>query len=158
MTRVFAILVLIVCCVVVKSSPICSHPKYRLSGNVKPTFYSIKIHPDLKAEVFTGEVFIHIKAEQSVEFIEFHLNRDYLTIESIFFDSKKIFNNCHCSLPSDGYGYEFAESELIKIVRGGKKLIAPGAHIIYIKYEGKFSKTTEGLFKVGCSKNGTTLK
>ncbi|KAJ3643137.1 hypothetical protein Zmor_025865 [Zophobas morio] len=157
MTRVFAILVLIVCCVVVKSSPICSHPKYRLSGNVKPTFYSIKIHPDLEAEVFTGEVFIHIKAEQSVEFIEFHLNRDYLTIETIFFDSKKLFNNCHCSLPSDGYGYEFAESELIKIVRGGKKLIAPGAHIIYIKYEGKFSKTTEGLFKVGCSKNGTTL-
>lgn len=127
----------------------CYQHKYRLSGNIKPSFYSLKIHPDLEKEIFSGEISIHVKIEQEVKFIEFHSCG--LEINSFTFNNKQVFN-CFCNCFNF---YYYHNGDLIHLERQYEKLFPPGNHVIRIKYQGQFSKTTTGLFKANFTKNGT---
>ncbi|XP_044263570.1 endoplasmic reticulum aminopeptidase 2-like [Tribolium madens] len=123
--------------------------KYRLSGNVRPLFYSIKIKPNLDEKIFSGDVQIHVRVKTSLEFLDFHATD--LTIQSIFFDRRKV-ESCYCNNnPESRKVYSFQPNDLIRI----SGTIPPGNHLIQVRYSGNFASDTHGLFMSGFSENGT---
>ncbi|XP_008198354.1 glutamyl aminopeptidase [Tribolium castaneum] len=122
--------------------------KYRLSGQVRPLFYSIKIRPNLDERIFSGEVQIHVRVETTLEFLDFHAAD--LTIQSITFDGRNVAN-CWCNR-GQKWVYGFEPNDLIRIFG----VVPPGNHLIRVRYSGNFaSDNSHGLFLAGFGDNNT---
>lgn len=104
---------------------------YRLSRNVIPKHYSIKIRPDFENQVFYGEVLIYINTYTNNEKIILHSSQ--LNITDTYLNQKKAI-------------YEEETDERVSL-RYSEGSIQPGEHTIKFKYNARLQEGKYGFIK-----------
>lgn len=131
---------LLVCCILVCSETAENEQNinYRLSDNIKPSYYSINIRVDLLKFQFDGSVSIELKADEETSLIEIHkldLNiGPYIRVldENLNETNVKSFN--------------YIEKSQILQIHLEKPLLANKIYDLKISFEGEITNDMKGLY------------
>ncbi|XP_074031259.1 glutamyl aminopeptidase [Leptinotarsa decemlineata] len=107
------------------------YSSYRLSSEIIPNHYSIKIRPDFDNEIFFGEVRIYVRTKTDLQDIILHSSQLNIT-EVHINEIKAIF-----SLEQDDKLSVKYENETLQ----------PGEHTVHISYSAPLIETTYGFIK-----------
>nr|XP_023025406.1 glutamyl aminopeptidase-like [Leptinotarsa decemlineata] len=107
------------------------YSSYRLSSEIIPNHYSIKIRPDFDNEIFFGEVRIYVRTKTDLQDIILHSSKLNIT-EVHINEIKAIF-----SLEQDDKLSVKYENETLQ----------PGEHTVHISYSAPLIETTYGFIK-----------
>ncbi|KAG5884358.1 hypothetical protein JTB14_030797 [Gonioctena quinquepunctata] len=108
-----------------------SEGSFRLSPEITPNHYSIKIRPDFDNEIFHGEVKIYVNTKSDLQNITLHSAE--LNITNVKINQKTAV-----------YSYEQDEKLAVKFENED---VQPGEHIVFIQYFGKLSQANVGFIK-----------
>lgn len=119
--------------------------KYNLPDNVKPTYYDIKFVLPIEEDVYSGESIIFINVYEDTQHITLHLANLVVTNITLIKNLQKSTNNTTRSVYKPmQYLYHY-EMNVFVIYFSNK--ILPGNYTLIMKFLGKASNDTKGLFR-----------
>ncbi|XP_065223348.1 aminopeptidase N-like [Planococcus citri] len=120
---------------------------YRLTDEVVPTFYELRIAPDLKNFTFVGKVEIAIHVKFNTDKIVLHSKNLTITSVKVFkMDSSREFLDS---------SYELDESNDLLVVETGQSLMFNTNYSLIIEFQGVLSHSMRGFYRTSYRPSNT---
>jgi len=130
---------------------------YNLSDNVKPTHYDIQLILPIEEDVYSGESMISIEICEQTRHIELHSANLVVTTVALINKNLQIFKkNTEESVYKPMIYFYYHQTNIFSMYFSDK--ILPGNYTLSMRFLGKATKNTEGLFRTSYkNRKGNTM-